>query len=141
MENKTILFSGRFDRPHPGHIITIARLGQKYDKVIVCMLNSLGSHYCIEDRQKIMCDALQYLRGNYQLVVNRHNFEKITQEQIDEIGIKFDAYGSGNYQCNLNMKQLGYEIVDVPRYPGYAARDDKCFQRIMQVIEEEMNRK
>ena len=124
---------------HIGHLITIARLGQEFDKVIVAVLDYSGQYYNITDRKKTLCDALQYLRGNYQVIVNKTNFEKITKDQIeDEIKVPFSHYGSGNYQCNRNMESLGYEIVDVPRYPGYAARDDKCFQRIMNVIEEEM---
>ncbi len=141
MENKTILFSGRFDRPHLGHLITIARLGQQYDSVIVCILDYNGQFFPIDERAEIMCDALKHLKGNYQVIINDHNFERITKEQVDDIFIEFSHYGSGNYQCNLNMQQLGYEIVDVPRYPGYAARDDKCFQRIMKVIEEEMGKR
>lgn len=138
MINKTILFSGRFDRAHIGHLITIAKLGQKYDKVIVCVLDYPDQFYPIDERKKIMCDSLQYLRGNYQVVVNTHNFERITSEQIEEdIPFPFDVYGSGNYQCNLNMKKLGYKIEDVPRYPGYQATDDRCFQRIIKVLEEE----
>lgn len=142
MENKTILFSGRFDKPHAGHIITIARLGQKYDKVIVCMLDYPEQYYPISDRKKIMCDALQYLRGNYQLIINKTNFEKITKEQIEEeIHTPFQVYGSGNWQCYTNMTKLGYEVIEVRRYPYFQARDDRCFQRIMKVIEEEMEKK
>ena len=142
MIDKTVLFSGRFDKPHLGHLITIGRLGQEFRNVIVCVLDYPEQFYPIDERTKTMCDATKLLRGNYQVITNKTNFERITKDQVkQEILLPFDVYGSGNYQCNLNMRQLGYEIVDVNRYPGYAATNDRCFQKIMKIIEGEMGLK
>ena len=132
----TALFSGRFDRVHPGHLITIGRLGQQYDKVIVCVLDYTGQFYPVEERVEVMKDALELVKGNYNVITNKYNFEKITKKQVDEIGVKFDVYITGNAICYLNMFGLGYEVMDSGRYPGYAARDDRNYQKIMKVIEE-----
>lgn len=136
--DKTILFSGRFDRPHLGHIITIGQLGQKYRGVIVCILDHPNQFYPISERKKTMCDAVRLLSGNYQIITNTYNFEIITKGQIDqEINVPFEVYGTGNWQCFTNMKNLGYEVVEVARYPGYAATKDRCFQKIMKIIKSE----
>lgn len=134
---KIILFSGRFDKPHLGHLITIARLGQKYDKVIVCVLDYSEQFYPIKERIEILRDATQYLRGNYQIITNTINFEKITREQVENLQTPFTHYGTGNYQCFNNMKNQGYETVDVRRYHGYAAGDDRKYQKLRKFLEDE----
>lgn len=136
---KIILFSGRFDRPHLGHLVTIARLGQKFDKVIICILDYKNQYYPIADRVKIMRDATQFLLGNYQVITNGINFEKITKEEVEAVKEKypFTHYGTGNFQCFNNMKNHGFEVVDVKRYPGYAASDDVKLQKIIKFLEEE----
>jgi nicotinamide mononucleotide adenylyltransferase len=135
MENKVILFSGRYDKFHTGHLITIARLGQQYSKVIICILNNMGDFYPILEREQIIKDALEHVKGNYEVIVNRHHFATITKEQVEELP-KWDIYGTGNYRCLMNMHTLGYETVSVPRYPFYAASDDVKYQKLMHFLEE-----
>ena len=136
MKDKTILFSGRFDKPHLGHLITIARLGEKYKKVIVCVLDYEGQFYPIDDRVKILKDALGHVEGNYVIIVNRDHFGQITKDRIAKLP-QFDVYGSGNYQCMMNMHVLGFESVAVDRYPHYAASDDVKYQKLMSFMEKE----
>ncbi|MCP3683539.1 MAG: hypothetical protein GY861_12700 [bacterium] len=148
MNNKTILFSGRFDTIHTGHIITIKRLGQTFKKVIVCILDypgkvcptcghvEGGQFYSIGERRSIMKDALENVEGNYEIIVNKHHFGRITQEQVEELP-HFDVYGSGNYDCFMHMHTLGYEHISVPRYPHYTASDDVNQQKFKSFIERE----
>ncbi len=136
MPNKTILFSGRFDRPHLGHLITIARLGQLYDRVIVCILDYPRQFYEIDERVKIMKDALEHVIGSYEVIVNRHHFGHIIKGQVEELP-HFDVYGSGNYDCYMNMGTLGYKSISVPRYPHYAASEDVKYQKLVHFLEEE----
>jgi cytidyltransferase-like protein len=132
----TALFSGRFDRPHTGHIISIGRLGQKYDKVIVCVLDHKEQYWPVQERVDILKDALELLKGNYEIITNKYNFERITREQVEELGVDFDVYVTGNAVCYLNMFGLEYDVVDSGRYPVYAASDDRNFQKISKVVEE-----
>ena len=132
---KSVLFSGRFCKMHTGHLITIARLGQKYDKVIVCILDYEGQFYPIEDRVKIMKDALEHVKGNYEVIVNKHHFGNITKDQMGDLP-HFDVYGSGNWNCMMNMHILGFKSISVPRYPGYAASDDVKHQKLIKFLED-----
>ena len=134
--NKTILFSGRFDTIHTGHVISIARLGQKYDKVIVCILDYEGQFYPIEDRVKIMTDALEHVKGSYEIIVNKEHFAHITKEEAEKLPL-FGVYGSGNYDCYIHVGTLGFKSVSVPRYPGYAASNEVRYQKLIHFLEKE----
>ncbi len=132
----TILFSGRFDRVHVGHIITIQRLSHQYEKVLVVILDYPEQFYPIEERVNTLKEALVNSKGNYEVIVNKHNFENITKEQVGELP-EFNVYGSGNFRCYSNMSKLGYEVVDTRRYPGYAAKDDRKYQKFVKFLEDE----
>lgn len=136
--NKTILFSGRYDKPHIGHIITIQQLAEEYEKVIVCILDYPGQFYTIEERVRIMKKVLSKCTGNYQVITNKTNFEKITKQQMEDEGIpEFTHYGSGNFQCFMNMFHLGYKSVSINRTPGYAASSDVKYQKLIKFFEDE----
>ncbi len=125
------------DKPHSGHLITIKRLGQEYDRVVIVILDYPEQFYPIEERVQILHDMFdEGILGNYEVIVNKHNFENITKEQVEELP-EFDVYGSGNYRCYSNMSKLGYEVVDTRRYPGYAAKDDRKYQKFVKFLEDE----
>jgi len=132
---KTILFSGRFDPPHLGHIMTLQRLALEYDKVIVCILDYPQQFYPIKDRLETMATALSGCLGTFVVVTNSVNFENITKEDVDTLPA-FDVYGSGNTICYLRMNALGYKVVPVNRTPGYKASDSVKFQKLMKFLEE-----
>ncbi|MCP3684792.1 MAG: adenylyltransferase/cytidyltransferase family protein, partial [bacterium] len=83
MKNKTILFSGRFDDVHIGHIMTLQRLARQYDKVIVVILDYPKQFYPIQDRLRTMQTALEGCKGNYEVVVNNVHFGNITREDVE----------------------------------------------------------
>ncbi|MCP4651202.1 MAG: hypothetical protein GY853_14135 [PVC group bacterium] len=125
----TILFSGRFDRPHIGHMITIGRLGQQYDKVIIVVLDYPEQKYPIDERVNTLRNALYLMRmrGSYQIVVSKHHFGEIETKQLKEEIPWFDVYGSGNREVLENMKQNIYptqRVEHIPRYPGYSASEE-----------------
>jgi len=129
---KTImLFSGRFDRVHPGHIITIQRLGQQYDTVIVCVLDYKGQKYPLRQRMTVLKDALMHSKGNYIVISNKTHFGEITPEELQLLPM-FTHYGTGNKEV---LKHIGWVFNDlgvtseravfVERYPGYAASKEE----------------
>jgi phosphopantetheine adenylyltransferase len=123
MDDKLIvLFSGRFDRPHIGHFITIAKLGQQYGKVLVPVLDYKGQHYPITYRVSVLAEALSYCNGNFEVFKNEHHFGKITKDEVKEY--KFDVYASGNWQCIENMKNLGFKTIYTPRSYDYSASNE-----------------
>jgi len=127
-----MLFSGRFDRVHPGHIITIQRLGQQYDTVIVCVLDYKGQRYPIEQRMTTLKDALMNSKGNYIVISNKAHFGEITIEDLDKLPM-FTYYGAGNEKVLNHMRELSEtmgvpkeRIIFVERYPNYtASKEDR----------------
>lgn len=134
--NKTILFSGRFDKFHAGHILTIVELGARYEKVIVCILDYPKQFYPIKERCAFITRLLDKCKGNYEIITNNVNFEGITKKDLKTLP-HFDVYGSGNTICYLTMNGLGYEVEAVKRTPGYAASSDRQYQKLMKFLEDE----
>lgn len=116
---ETVLFSGRFDRPHIGHLITIGKLGQRFAKVIVPVLDYPEAHYPVSYRLEVLKDALSLCKGNYTVFANKHHFGKITKDELKEY--TFNIYASGNRECLNHISDLGYETLYTPRSYDYAA--------------------
>ena len=126
----TILFSGRFSKVHTGHIITIQRLGEQYDLVIVCVLDYPECSKPLPFRMNVLNEALARSKGTYMVISNNFNFGKLGHLDWYELLElpPFDHYGSGNQEVLTNMGHVlagtalaHIKIVDVPRYPGYTA--------------------
>ena len=134
--SKTILFSGRLDPPHLGHIITLQKLAREYDKVLVVLLDYPQQFYPIQERLKTVQIALEGCRGNFEVIVNNVNFGEIMKEDVDTLPL-FDVYAGGNPICHLRMTGLGYNSIAVNRTPGYKASDSVKFQKLMKFLDEE----
>ncbi len=130
----TILFSGRFDRPNTGHIITLGRLGRVFDHVIVPVLNYEEQRYDVNYRVQLLKEAASLLRGNYTVVSNDEHFAEITQEELSAHKWVFDLYGSGNHKCLVHMASLGYKTLYVERAYDFASTDDRNIQAIKEVL-------
>ena len=124
---RVILFSGRFDRVHPGHIITIQRLGQQYDAVVVCVLNYKGQKYPLAQRMATLKDALMHSKGNYIVISNNTHLGEITPDDLAKLPM-FDYYGAGNQKVLEHIRKIFRNMgidqeraVWVERYPGYSA--------------------
>jgi len=131
----TILFSGRFDRPHIGHIATIGRLGIEYDKVIVVVLNYNKQTYAPEYRKQILEELLSMMKGEYEVVCHPTHFGKITAAMMRHEW-DFDVYGSGNHDVLIHMAEIGVKSVYVERAYDYSATDDRNIQKIKEVLNE-----
>lgn len=127
-----VLFSGRFDRPHLGHLETLLKLGNKYRKIIVVVLNYKEQMYPAQYRAQKLSDILKYCKGNYEVVVNNIHFAHITKGQLNQY--KFDIYASGNIKCLMHVEQLGYKILYTPRSGEYNASDDRRFQQVKEIM-------
>lgn len=119
MNGQTVLFSGRFDAPHCGHIRTIQELGDIFYKVIVVVLAYPGERYPAEYRRQILLTILGRCCGTYQVVINTENYERIGARAA--ANIPFDVYASGNPKCIDHMRELGYQVLVVPRSWHYEA--------------------
>jgi hypothetical protein len=119
-----MLFSGRFDKPHAGHIITIQRLGIVYSKVIVVILDYPKQKYPIGMRYDVLKEALDNSVGKYEVITNKIHFGELTKKDLKKLP-PFDIYGSGNIEVLQHIQSLGVKIKFVARYPGYSASKEK----------------
>ena len=131
-DKQTILFSGRFDKPHLSHFLTIRDLSKKYKKVIVVVLNYSEAHYPLSMRIQILKKALQDY-GNVEIATNNTHFEEITLKKIGYFGC--DVYGSGNEDVLKHIESLGFPCVYVPRTLDTAASEDVKYQKIKKALE------
>ena len=129
----TILFSGRFDRPHIGHIATLGRLGIHYSKIIVVVLDYPEQAYAPQYRQQILDDILSMMHGGYEVVVNNVHFGEI-QAAIMRREWEFDIYGTGNHKVLTHMAEIGIPTVYVERSYDYSATDDRNIQKIKGIL-------
>ena len=133
-KDKVILFSGRYDRPHCGHVATLQRLGRQYKKVIVVVLRYDGEEYPATYRLSVLKSILDNSYGCYEVYINREHFAKITRQQIDRHGWKFDVYGAGNHEVLKHMEKLGYQVEYVERAFDYDAKTDRMMKKIREVM-------
>ena len=129
---QTIIFSGRFDRPHLGHIETITKLGREYARVIVVILKYEDQRYPICYRYERMLAILDRCKGNYDVRVNQTHFAEITREDLDCYDA--DVYGAGNVEVLRHIESLGYPCVFLDRSDEDAASDDWKYQQIRGLV-------
>lgn len=130
---RVVLFSGRFDRPHLGHVISLQRLGRMFDKVIVVILDYPEAEYSIGYRRQLLSDALGNSIGNFDVTSNKTHFARVSKGELSVYG-PF-VYASGNHECLSHLASLGFETLYVERAYDFAASNDKRLQRIQRVLE------
>ena len=117
----TVLFSGRFDPPHLGHIITIARLWKKFDAITIVVLDHPDSEYPISYRKQALEEMVYHLNGKHIVTTNQIHFAKITKSEISKF--KFDVYASGNLEVLKHIESLGIPTLYVERSFDYSATE------------------
>ena len=139
MEDRMIaLFSGRFDPVHIGHIIQIMRLGQRFDKVIVPVLDYREQKYPVDYRVQILKEALGFAKGNYEVFANEHHFGTIKTDEVKEY---IDGYGtfiyvSQNIACIKNMSDMGYFVEYVDRAYDNSGTGDFIIKQIKNLVKD-----
>ena len=119
--DKVVLFSGRFDPFHLGHLLTILKLGKIYKKIIVVILDHFESKYPISYRKEAIIQSLSYYNIDYEVIVNKIHFAKITKNELSKY--KFDIYAAGNLEVLKHIESLGYETVYVERSFEYSGTE------------------
>lgn len=126
--DKVVLFSGRFDRPHCGHIRTIQLLGQRFKKVIVVVLDYKKQHFPVGYRVQILRDILNNSKGEYEVVANLQHFARITKEELKRY--KFDIYAAGNLEVLKHIDSIGFDTIWVDRPYEYNANNDRFAEKV-----------
>jgi len=120
----TVVFSGRFDRPHLGHLASILSLGREFSKVHVVMLNYAGQRYDPEMRLEVLNTCLEQANacaGAQRFIVSQNttHFGKLTLDEWNGYDAKW--YAGGNWDVLKHMAELGAQILYIPRSWDYAA--------------------
>lgn len=131
-KDKTILFSGRFDKPHCGHVRTIQLLGQRYKKVLVVVLDYPEQTYPACYRKQVLEDILNNSKGNYEVVINDKHFGKITVDDL--LRFEFDVYGAGNMQVLEHLERLRNTAPKTAPEAAVPGGDNKQGERHFEIV-------
>lgn len=140
--NKTAIFSGRFDPPHLGHILSILELARLYGKVAVIILDYPDREECSVDEARDIFNKLFDLffppiaRQVIQVEVNDIHFAHISFAEYDallrNIGccMNHSIYVSGNLEVLENMKKQGIKARFFARSNDYLYTGTKIREEI-----------
>ena len=131
VNKKIALFSGRYDPVHLGHMITIGKLLQKYNKVIVCILDYPGRSFCdiklVKEIFKTFVKLWAYDTRRIEIVSNKTHFAYIELSEIKDIcsqawcDVDNTVYVGGNTEVNKHIKELGFPVEYYERSYFYNA--------------------
>jgi len=123
--NKIALFSGRFDPLHLGHIITIGRILQKYQTVIVCILDYPEREACSIDKNIEIWTEFERLwcheKWRVLIATNKTHFAHITIDEIIHIckkhlvSVEDVVYVGGNEEVNKHINSIGFPFEYIER--------------------------
>ena len=115
-----ILFSGRFDPPHPGHIASILRL-EKKGHVTVVVLDYSDREYPIEYVKTVFNEIFE--RHGVEIITNSVHFGKVDVDELKNFGC--DVYAGGNLTVLRHIEQLGHPVMFCDRAFEYSSRNIK----------------
>ena len=115
-----IVFSGRFCPPHPGHFQTIYDLAEKYDKVIVVILDYPDRKWSIAYTKYVFNKQLYHCRHrNIEIKSNKTHFAKVQLGEWQSYFCKY--YAAGNLAVLRHMELIGADCVYTERSFEYEA--------------------
>ena len=114
-----VLFSGRFDPPHPGHVVTILRLHAKYGHVVVPILDYADRRWPASYCKQVLDECFDHLKGDVEVRINATHFAEITCDELD--AYECDLYAAGNVKVIKHVESLGMKCVYVDRAFDYEA--------------------
>jgi cytidyltransferase-like protein len=128
-----VVFSGRYDPPHCGHIRSIQELGQQYDHVFIVVLDHEEQKYPPQYRAQILRELLECAKGSYTVSVNKDHFANIDAAKL----VQYEpfVYASGNLECLFHVERLGYETLYVNRAYSYEASEDRRLRKIKEALD------
>lgn len=118
----TAIISMRANPPHLGHLLTLFRIKDEYDKIIIAITPSThgGTKSSVMPINEIMDVFTEIFERNfddkYQVVYSKTDFS--TRTKFDDLP-KFDVIVTGNKKSFEHMKSIGQNVVWQPRIPGY----------------------
>jgi len=123
--NEIVLFSGRFNPPHPGHFASIIRLSKIFKTVKVVILDYPNRKwpikYCLNVFQEIFAPMEKV---NPRFIVNVVHFGVIKEGQLEQFK-PFHVYAAGNLSVLRNFERLGVPVFYLERAFLYSASEIK----------------
>ncbi len=119
----TALFPGKFQPPHLGHILTLMKLYEKYDKIIIGITEDKPEVLSQKERKEIFEAVLQHL-SKFEVVLIKGTIEHSkSQDNLPE----FDVCISGNKKVIDKIKSFGKKAGLIPRSGDYSGTEiRKC---------------
>ena len=103
--DEVCLISGRFDRPHCGHIATIRSLGKRFKKVTVVVLDHSEQMYPLAIRLEMLHRCLDEIpTEDYEIIVNQFHFGTISIDEL--LKFEFDVYAAGNMEVLKHIEAV-----------------------------------
>ena len=115
--SKIVLFSGRFDPPNPGHVITILRLARIYGYVKVPILYQKGRRYPAQFAKQLF-EEIFADRDDIEISINESHFAHVMPQDIKAYN-PFHVYAANNIACLNNMENRGYDVFFTDRAYDY----------------------
>ncbi len=128
----TAIFSGRFDPPHLGHVMTIIGLCERFGRVIIPVLKYNEREVCSAVEAKNIFDfmfsemsPIHSISCKPEIIVNAVHFGEVTKEYYDQFLKQYKilqehcVYVSGNPEVLDHMATLDVRCEYLPR-----SRDD-----------------
>lgn len=134
MENKKIgLYSGRFDPPHLGHVITTLRCLESYDMLKIVVLDYDTRQYSADYAKQVLSESLTLSNKNFEIYINTVHFGKITKEEILQFA-PFTHYLAGNSPVLAHVGSLGIPVRWVDRAYHYSAEDQRLSDNLKSLL-------
>jgi hypothetical protein len=122
---KVAVFSGRFDPPHIGHIMSIHKLSTSNDIVIIPILDYCDRFISSESACEVFNSVFEHYQSHSLIIflINFIHFAKITAKEYDDLlkqcgidqGINDVTYYAGNKEVLDNFNAMGINCVYLDR--------------------------
>jgi cytidyltransferase-like protein len=93
LNEDAVIFSGRFDPPHLGHIATINKLAEEFSTVVVVVLDYGSRRFPISYCMEVLWETVRE-QNKILVKANKTHFGEVTEAELLSFGCSH--YASGN---------------------------------------------
>lgn len=136
---KVAVFSGRFDPPHIGHVMSIHKLSTSHDIVIIPILDYADRFISAESAFEVFNSVFEHYQSHSLIIflINNIHFSKITEVEYNDLlkqcgidqSINDVIYYAGNKEVLDNFIGMGIKATYLKRsmdefYAGVEIRSE-----------------
>jgi len=117
----TAIFPVRANPPHLGHVISLLKIKDDYDKIIIAISDNTYDGIKpqiipVEEVRIILNEIFKHYPNKYEIVMSKERF--ISRKTFDDLP-SFDVVVTGNVLSYENMKKQGKKVRFLERTPIY----------------------